>query len=199
MANSTQRGRLLYAVRAAEAKSNDPTRHKCFISYHADDADEVAAFVEAFGAAFIPRVIGVSDADDFIDSDDTDYVMDQIREKHLTDSTVTIVAVGACTWARRYIDWEISSTLRDDSKNRRSGLMGVTLPSVAAVPRRTPPRLADNLKGANNSEGYARWWKYPTSESQLRGYIDDAYLARTSRSELIDNSRARKINNSTCP
>lgn len=199
MANQRQRTRLLSAVFAAEARSDDPTRHKCFISYHADDADEVAAFIEDFGAVFIPRVIGVSDADDFIDSTSTDYVMDRIREKYLTDSTVTIVAVGACTWARRYVDWEIYSTLRHDSKNRRSGLMGVTLPSVAAVVgRETPPRLSDNLKGTDNADGYARWWKYPTSEDQLRGNIEDAYLARTTRSHLIDNTRLRKINNSAC-
>ncbi len=76
-------------------------RHKCFVSFHHADEDEVAKFIEDFEDAFIPKVLGVSDEDDFIDSDDTDYVMDQIREKYLTDSTVTIVLVGKCTWARR--------------------------------------------------------------------------------------------------
>jgi hypothetical protein len=51
--------RLIKAAFAAEQRSTDPTRHKCFLSYHANDANEVAAFVEAFGEAFIPRVIGV--------------------------------------------------------------------------------------------------------------------------------------------
>jgi hypothetical protein len=125
------RARLLLAATKAEAKSDDPTRHKCFVSYHADDADEVTDFIDDFGHVFIPRVIGVSDEDDFIDSSDVDYVMDCIREKYLTDSTVTIVLVGKCTWARRYVDWEIYSTLRNDKKNRRSGLMAVTLPSAA--------------------------------------------------------------------
>ena len=39
---------------AVEARSSDPTRHKCFISYHVDDADEVAEFLDDFGTEFIP-------------------------------------------------------------------------------------------------------------------------------------------------
>ena len=44
---------------------------------------------------------------DIIDIDNTDYVMRRIRELYLKDSTVTIVLIGKCTWARRSIDWEI--------------------------------------------------------------------------------------------
>lgn len=199
MANVYQRQRLLKAALAAERRSKDPTRHNCFLSYHADDADEVVSFIDSFGNAFIPKVIGVSDEDDFIDSTDIDYVLARIREKYLTDSTVTIVMIGACTWARRYVDWEIYSSLRNDKTNRLNGLMGVTLPSVAFDgSRQPPPRLADNLLGANNQDGYARWWKYPSSEEQLRGHIDDAFAARISRNSLIDNTRARKLRNSPC-
>src|ERR1035441_5985437 len=99
---TTARARLLLAAERAVAKSQDPTRHKCFLSYHRDDIDEVEAFIDSFGEVFIPRVLGVTDEDDFVDSTDTDYVMDCIREKYLTDSTVTIVLIGKCTWARRY-------------------------------------------------------------------------------------------------
>jgi MTH538 TIR-like domain (DUF1863) len=198
VATLERRRRLLRAALAAESRGTAAARHKCFLSYHADDADEVADFIEAFATVFIPKVIGVSDADDFIDSSDTDYVMDCVREKYLTDSTVTIVMVGKCTWARRYVDWEIYSTLRSDAKNRRSGLMGVTLPSVATAARTPPARLEDNLKGIDNKDGYARWWKYPTSDGQLRGYIDDAFGARTKRQHLIDNTPARKVHNLSC-
>jgi len=89
------------AKRLTEAQK--AVRHKCFVSYHHTDQDEADKFIDEFEDAFIPRVLGVSDEDDFIDSADTDYVMDQIREKYLTDSTVTIVLVGKCTWARRYV------------------------------------------------------------------------------------------------
>ncbi|WFE47090.1 TIR domain-containing protein [Verrucosispora sp. WMMD1129] len=187
--------RLTRIAEAAARKSNDPTRRKCFISYHHADQAEVEEFVESFGHLFIARIIGVSDEDDFIDSKDTDYVMDCIRERYLTDSTVTIVLVGKCTWARRYVDWEIYSTLRNNKNDRRSGLMGITLPSVAGTSVTLPPRLSDNVDG---DKLYARWWKYPSSDSALRTCIEDAYAARTARAHLVDNSRVRKINSSPC-
>ena len=172
-------------------------RHKCFVSFHQADEAEVDTFIEDFEDIFIPRVLGVSDEDDFIDSDDTDYVMDQIREKYLTDSTVTIVLVGKCSWARRYVDWEVYSTLRNDKNNRRSGLMAITLPSAADYSKKQPPpRVDDNVDGEN---GYARWWKYPTSGTGLRSHIDGAFDARTSKPHLIDNTRDRKKNNASCP
>ncbi|MBM0256835.1 TIR domain-containing protein [Micromonospora sp. 4G55] len=187
--------RLSRIAEAAARKSTDPTRRKCFISYHHADQAEAEEFVESFGHLFIARVLGVSDEDDFIDSDDTDYVMDCIRERYLTDSTVTIVLLGQCTWARRYVDWEIYSTLRHDKLNRRSGLMGITLPSAEGTSVTLPPRLDDNIDG---DKLYARWWKYPSSDWALRSCIEDAFTARTTRSHLIDNTRARKIRSSPC-
>lgn len=186
---TTARARLLLAAERAVAKSEDPTRHKCFLSYHRDDTDKVEAF--------IPRVLGVTDEDDFIDSTDTDYVMDCIREKYLTDSTVTIVLIGNCTWARRYVDWGVYSTLRNDKSNRRSGLMAVTLPSGASDPaRKLPARVDDNV--INEKEGYARWWKYPSSVKDLRSCIEIAFNARSTLDHLIVNARARKLANSPC-
>ncbi len=97
--------------------SDAPSRHKCFLSYHSEDAEEALAFVEQYGSVFIPRVIGLTDDDPDIQSDDTDYVMGKIRDKYLADSTVTIVLVGECTWSRKYIDWEVYSSLRRDRIN----------------------------------------------------------------------------------
>jgi hypothetical protein len=191
--------RVAATAEAASRKSDDPTRHKCFVSYHADDADEVEEFLENFGHVFIPRVIGVSDDDDFIDSSDTDYVMDCIRETYLTDSTVTMVMVGACTWARRYVDWEIYSSLRNDSRNRRSGLLAITLPSVADIAgRELPARVSDNGSGTDGDEGYARWWKYPSSADAVRSRIETAFEYRTSRAHLVENSRTRRTANTSC-
>jgi hypothetical protein len=185
----------MLARRLTEAQK--AVRHKCFVSFHQDDEAEVEKFIEDFEDIFIPRVLGVSDEDDFIDSEDTDYVMDQIREKYLTDSTVTIVLVGKCTWARRYVDWETYSTLRNDKRNRRSGLMAITLPSAANYAKKQlPPRVDDNVDG---DKGYARWWKYSSSRASLRSLIDEAFEARTSKAHLIDNTRERKKYNSTCP
>lgn len=181
---------------AATARSTDSTRHRCFISYHVDDESEVARFLDSFGDQIIATCIGVTAEDDFVNSDDTDYIMDQIREKYLGSTTVTIVLVGACTWARRFVDWEVYSTLRRYKSFGVSGLVAITLPSVAeSSSRRLPDRVDDNVDG---STLYARWIKYPKSKSSLRSMVQEAYDARSTKADLIDNSRSRKKYNSSC-
>ena len=198
MPSPSQRTLELVATKAA-ARSNDPTRHKCFVSYRQDDEAEVEKFIDDYGDIFIAKVLGVSDEDDFIDSTDTEYVRRRIRELYLTDSTVTIVLIGKCTWARRYVDWEIASTLRDDPNNKLSGLLGIILPSVGDGSERAPERLSDNLP--NGGEGYARWIRYPTSKDTLRGWIEDAFSARNAhaRYDLINNRRDHFKINRPCP
>jgi hypothetical protein len=159
----------------------------------------VAAFIEGFGHIFIPKVIGLSEEDDFVDSLDTDYVMDAVRERYLADSTVTIVLLGRCTWSRRFVDWEVYSSLRNDRLNRRSGLMAIVLPSIAnAYKGRLQARVGDNIKGAEGDDGYARWWVYPSSGQVLRQWIEIAHDARSTKAALIDNTRARMTANRTC-
>jgi hypothetical protein len=171
-------------------------RRKCFVSYHTADADEIIAFLDDFGEIFIPRTIGVTDEDDFIDSDDTNLIMNKIRTKYLTDSTVTIVLIGKCTWARRYVDWEVYSSLRDDPVNTRNGLMAVTLPSTSSSSKTLPDRVSDNVTGPDGTAGYARWWKYPSSQDALRSCIEIAFGVR--ESVVPVNSRARKVRSSPC-
>ena len=129
-------------------------RHTCFISYHQVDEDEVRKFIDDFNGVFIPKNLGLSDTDDFIDSTDTDYVLRRIRELYLSDSIVTIAMIGQCTWSRRYVDWEVASTLRNDPNNRRSGLMAITLKSVASsATKQLPPRVADNVYDSSGCQG----------------------------------------------
>jgi len=184
------------AVRASERKVDD-TRHKCFVSYRVTDRVEVEEFLEEFGSEFIPRSVGVTEEDDFIGSDDEDYVRRRIRELYLADSTVTIVLVGSCSWSRKFIDWELSSSLRNDSVNRRSGLLGICLPS-AGIPT-IPGRLKDNWVYQEPESSYALYREYPNSPATLRTYIEWAFAARTAKPELVDNSRALRKNDSLCP
>jgi len=191
--------RILETIAATAAlRSNDPTRHKCFISYHHDDQDEVEAFVDTFGDVFIAKALGVSSDDDFIDSDDKDYVMRRIRELYLKDSTVTMVLLGKCTWSRRFVDWEVASTLRNDPNNKRSGLMAINLPSAPDSGKRLPDRVSDNITGGKGTDGYARWWVYPSSGASLRSWIDIAFESRTSLGHLVDNARDLFKNNRSC-
>lgn len=172
-------------------------RHNCFISYHSADAPEVLDFVENFESVFIPRSVGLNDEDGpLIESDEADYIHDTIRDKYLRHSTVTIVMVGQCTWARRFVDNEVYSSLRSGKINRVNGLLAIELPSVAGSSR-LPARVNDNyVKGGNS---YAKYWSYPYNASTLQGWIQQAFDARSSKAHLIDNSRARRKRSSPCP
>lgn len=176
-----------------------PVRHKCFVSYHSADIDEVLKFVEQFNNVFIPRVIGVSDSDHFrdpINSNDEDYIKNEIGTRYLTDSSVTIIFNGRCTWSRKFVDWEVASTLRNSLNNKRSGLLAITPPDGTLHTHLA--RLADNLDKRGTGDCYARSYYYPTSEAGLRACIEDAFQARTARASLVKNSRALRTYNSSC-
>lgn len=205
-----QRRRLLEAVTEAEVSyelakraaseqgRTAQVRHKCFISYHGADIAGVTEFVERYNNVFIPRVVGASDSDHFKDpvsSEDEEYIKSQIGSKYLSDSTVTILYVGQCTWTRKYVDWELSSSLRNDPVNNRNGLLAIT-PADRST-NTLPNRFADNW--AQDGSGYARYRHYPDSADDLRGWIEDAFKARESRSNLIRNKRALRRRNSACP
>lgn len=196
-----QQRQLQEVAAKAALRKVDNTRHKCFVSHHAADRNEVEEFLDDFGSEFIAKTVGVTDEDDFIDSDDTDYVMDRIRTKYLGDSSVTIVLLGSCTWARRYVDWEVYSSLRSSKHSKVNGLLAISLPSVSGRGANLQARVNDNLErdADDNDFGYARWMKYPASKSALRSWIEDAYKARTSRASLIDNTRARRMRSASCP
>lgn len=182
------------------ALRSDAQRHKVFISYHHADQTEVDKFVNTFDKekdVFIARGIGFEMSDDIINSDDPDYVMRKIRELYLKDSTVTIVLVGKCTWARRYVDWEIQSSLRHGDSTTPNGLLGIVLPSVKTNPL-APNRLKLNLGEGEDSPGYAQWYYYPDTTQTLAKLIDLAFAARTNLAHLIQNPRERFSYNKTC-
>lgn len=166
------------------------TRHKTFISYHHADEDEVSDFINFFDHdhdVLISRGIGASMAGDVIESTNADYIKRRIRELYLRDSTVTLVMVGAATWGRKFVDWEIAASLRNTSTTSRNGLVAITLPSIANLAgRKLPARVSDNVNGEN---GYARWMEYPTNTASLAKMIDAAYIRRSTHLDLVDNSR----------
>jgi MTH538 TIR-like domain (DUF1863) len=179
------------------ARKVDATRHKCFVSYHVADIDEVTTFLDDYGTEFIPRSVGVTEEDDFVGSTDDEYIKRRIREEYLTDSTVTIVLLGGCTWARKFVDWELSSSLRNDAANRRSGLLAIPLPSRNNTAT-LPDRVHDNWVQGDEAESYASYRAYPVSTTGLRNDIEDAFVARTSKSDKVDNSRALRTFSSSC-
>lgn len=172
-------------------------RRKVFISYHRADLNEVRGFLDHFGRfdTFIHRAVATM-PEDVINSTNPDYIMSRVRQDYLQDSTVTLVLIGRCTWARKFVDWEIQSSLRQGDTVTPNGLLGVVLPSVNQNPR-APNRLAINL-AAPPAESYARWYYAPANPETLAGWIEDAFVARTEKRHLIKNPRERMVNNLAC-
>jgi hypothetical protein len=180
-------------------------RRKVFISYHHADAEEIKSFIQSFDHAadsFIARGIGVGMTGDIINSNNTDYVMSQIRQEYLSDSSITLVMIGNCTWSRRYVDWELQASLRSGPTITPNGVLGIKLQSYAGTAY--PDRLNKNLLSHGTAgllgptDCYARVYDMPTSIEQFRTYLEDAYLARTTRARLIVNPRERMGYNKNC-
>lgn len=171
-------------------------KRRCFISYHHADEREVQAFLDTYSNAevFSHRALGLDMANDIVNSNDTDYVMRRIREQYMQHTSVTIVMVGQNTWKRRYVDWEISASLRNRFGNPANGLLGIKLPSYADGIHPYPDRLNDNLNAQGVAVGtpcYARCIPYPTNSGELGTAIEEAYQRRQPQSHLINNTRPR--------
>lgn len=174
-------------------------KHRVFISHYKGDRYEVDNFIKTFAdmyGVFTPYVLGAGDNDDFINSTDTDYVMSQIRQRYLQDTTVTIVLVGSCTHSRRYVDWEIKSSLRQGINCMPNGLLGIILPSQGNSAF-LPPRFRDNWN-EGNINCYAKYYRYPQNPYELANWIEDAYQARTTRNGLIYNRQEMMRYNARC-
>ena len=161
------------------------TRRKIFISYHHGDDVEARAFVQRWTETekiFIPKGLGLGFTDDIINSNNPDYVMSQIRKNYIDDASITIVLLGKCTHSRRYVDWEIKASLRQDQGGLPNGLMGIVLPSLGNTAY-FPERLEANWNSAQVN-CYAKCWRAPQSAAELQGWIEDAYTARTRKITL---------------
>ena len=176
----------------------DQVRHKTFISYHRDDQEEVDKFIETFDHdrdVFIARAVGSDQTmDELIESDDDDYVMRRIREEHIRDSTVTLAFVGKNTWTRKFVDWEIASSLRQGPKaGLPNGVLAILSPELSETI--LPDRFVDNRES-----GYAKFYPYPKNRTQLAKWIDQAFEAREDegKRDSIKNGR-RKLKRNLSP
>ena len=110
-------------------------RHNVFVSYyHAEDQYYRERFEGLFSGIhdiMVSKSVEMGDIDPNLP---TERVRQIIRDKYLRDSTVTVVLVGAYTWQRKYVDWEIGSSIRKTKNNTRSGLLGILLPTYPAPP-----------------------------------------------------------------
>ncbi|MFH1864329.1 MAG: TIR domain-containing protein [Candidatus Eisenbacteria bacterium] len=165
-------------------------RHKVFVSYHhALDESYKNIFELRFGnrvEAIVPGSVKVGDIDPNLP---TDTIRQKIRDEYLRDTSVTVVLIGAQTWQRKHIDWEIGSSIRDTKTNPRSGLLGILLPAYPRAdkskynPRTIPPRLHDNIEC-----GFASIHNWSEDAETVQGWIHQAYIRKSMKEP--DNSRA---------
>lgn len=173
---------VINAILAGLAK---PTRRKVFVSYHHGNDQ---AYYNEFSRFFHDQLESVFDnsLERQIDSDNVDYVMQRIRDNHLTGTSCTIVLIGAQTHQRKYVDWEIKATLA-----KQHGLLGLVLPTHILNPAGqivVPDRFLDNA-----NSGYAVWahWNGMTAE-RLTQLIEES----VGKSKLlINNSRQMRSRN----
>ena len=105
--------------------------HKCYISFKTEDASYKRVIQEDLDIAMIDKSL-----DEPYASSDEDYIMRQIREDYLADSTVTIHLIGLYSAERggwdeqRFIKRELQASLYNGRDNSRSGILGVVLPEA---------------------------------------------------------------------
>ena len=107
--------------------------HRVFISYHHKNdqwyKEELIRWGERNGV-FIDDSVHTGDIPD--DWDD-ERIRVEIRDNYLRTTTVTILLVGTQTWARKHVDWELYSSMRDSENNPKSGLVVIMLPSTGCT------------------------------------------------------------------
>ena len=167
-------------------------RHKVFVSYyHDDDQYYRELFEDMFSDDYdimVSKSVKLGDIDD--ERLSTDRIREIIRDDYLQDSTVTVVLVGAHTWQRKFVDWEIGSSIRATKNNSRSGLLGIILPTYPRPPGKPthyyfhtiPPRLHDNIQC-----GFAEIRGWIDGPDQVQSWIHDAFKRRTEKTPV--NSR----------
>ena len=166
-------------------------RHKVFVSYHHEnDQPYRDRFERLFADVYDimdSRSVRLGDIPKGLN---TDEVARQIRDRYLRDSTVTVVLIGADTWRRKHVDWEIAATVRDTEFNPRAGLLGILIPTHPSFGQGayqayiTPPRLHYNVEC-----GFANIYNWSESPHTVAGWIDAAFRRRN---EVVpDNSLVR--------
>jgi hypothetical protein len=171
-------------------------RHKVFVSYHHARDEAYRTKFERFGTIFEVLVLGSVNDGDIDQNLATETIRQKIRDEYLRDTSVTVVLIGAETWQRKHIDWEIGSSIRHTEYNTRSGLLGILLPTYPRTdltkynPRTIPPRLYDNIQCT-----FAAIYNWSDNPSTVQGWIHDAYLRKSAQQP--NNSRAPFARNRT--
>ncbi|MGB0833588.1 MAG: TIR domain-containing protein [Psychrobium sp.] len=172
-------------------------RHKVFVSYHhANDQYYRNRFERLFSDAhdiMVSKSVQIGDINTYLP---TETIRQKIRDEYLRDSTVTVVLIGAETWKRKHVDWEIGSSIRNTQFNPRSGLIGILLPTYPRPYNEPnnytwhtiPPRLHDNIQC-----GFAKIYNWNEDPKIVHDWIHEAFNRRNKVNP--DNSYDSFVNN----
>lgn len=165
----------------------EDTRSRAFVSYHhKNDQAWCDSFCYRFGEDY--RVFTDRRLDEPVRSDDPEYVNRAIRERHIKGSSITIVLCGEETFRRKYVDWEIHSTLVAGKP-----LLGILLPTLkrnASGIRIIPDRLYDNWLTQ-----YAHVLEWTYEPHTLRVAIGEAKRRARQNRAGLSNSRLKMPRN----
>jgi len=166
-------------------------KHKVFLSYyHKADEYYKKKFEELFGHLYLSYTV---EPNEFDSDNDDEYIKMIEAICCMKEASVVIVLVGAKTYCRKHVDWEISAGL-SSKIGGASGLLGICLPTNTDYFKQnftssiTPPRLVDNI-----TSGYAKYYNWTENEDMIKKIIDEAFDARISKKNLINNSRLQMI------
>lgn len=170
----------MYGLRGLYGMPVPDIRRKVFISYHHKiDQFWFNEFTRLFGTHY--QVFYDNSLDGRIRSDDPEYVNRRIREEHIFGTSITIVLCGPDTWKRKYVDWEIYSTL-----HHKHALLGVALPT-AQKNSNNQVIVPDRLHG-NIVSGYAHWCGWNEAPIMIKQVLEVAILKSSSNTKIKNDT-----------
>jgi hypothetical protein len=164
-------------------------RRSVFVSYHHSCDQRYYDLLSSVGSAQF-QLIRDNSLRLRIDSTNHDYIIQRIRDNHITGSSCTIVLCGAETYQRKYVDWEIKATL-----DKGHGIVAVYLPTAQRTSTgiTVPDRLVPNIQN-----GYAAWlsWEEFTQSAQSfkTGIEQAVQLSKSHQSQIVNAKEIKKQN-----
>lgn len=163
-----------------------PVKPKVFVSYHHGNDQ---GYADRFTSVFHEQYEAVTDRslDEPLDSENPDYIYQQIRDKYISGTSCTVVMCGAQSMNRKFIDWEIKATL-----DKQHGLLGVALPTASRST--TGNIIVPDRLYANIQSGYAHWIQWTENAQQMLSAINAA-REKAKSTWLINNSASMMSRN----
>jgi hypothetical protein len=156
------------------------SKHKVFVSaHHGNDQAYQDCFAQLLGNqgdVAVSRSVQIGDVGPIAE---VDPLYKTIRDNYLGDTNITIVLIGADTWKRRHVDWEIGASIRQTPFSTPSGLMDILLPTYNfPAPNQydtytIPPRLHANFQC-----GFAKIHMWTDSADEIHGWLEEAFRQR---------------------